>query len=173
MPQTTVNLIQKVGYEGQLVTDNFASIRGAYRPFYNKTGALLPYGRIVCLDTGSKTNLILPNTTGLTPVGITIFNEYDQGFPLADSTLQGYKDDYLVAVLVKGAADILVYSSTAVDIDDPVYFRHANGVAGNMGVAGLGTVRNSTDADYTLWSGARFVSKTSGAGVAAINIGGY
>jgi hypothetical protein len=124
MPQTTVNLTKTLGYVGTLLTDNFASVRGAYRPFYNKTGALLPYGCAVQLTSGTTSNVKPLDTKNATIQGIALYNEFDQGFPIADPTQQGYGDDSLVSVLVKGAADIVVYSENATAIDGVVWVRN-------------------------------------------------
>lgn len=135
MPQTTVSLIQGLGYPGQLLTNNFASIRGALRPFYNKTGAILPYGRAVQLTSGTTSNVKLLDTKGATIQGISVFNEYDNGFPLADPSLQGDVDGSMVAVLIRGAADIAVYSSNATAIDSTVWARNytSNAVTAPLG----------------------------------------
>lgn len=124
MPQTSVNLIQGLGYPGQLLTNNFASIRGAYRPFYNKTGSLIPYGVAVQITSGTTSNIKPLDTKNATIQGVAIFNEFDQGFPLANPSLQGYGIDSLVAVLTKGAADICVYSENATAISNAVWVRN-------------------------------------------------
>lgn len=170
MSQKTIKMYQGLGYEGTIITNSTNNIRGAFMPFYNKTGARLPYGRAI---VKSGNNVILPNTTGLVPYGITLFNEFRSPMSLESIESQGYETNEKVSVLVRGGIDICVYSSTTTSIDDPVYFRHANGVAGLINVAGLGTFRASANADYTLWSSARFVYTSPGAGVSVINIGGF
>ena len=185
MPQTTVSLIQGLGYPGQLLTNNFASIRGAYRPFYNKTGALIPYGCAVQITTGTTSDVEPLDTKDATIQGIAIFNEYDHGFPLADPSLQGYDDDSLVAILTKGAADIVVYSENATAIDSAVWVRNytANAVTTPVGSrfradlfsgSVTGITRTSTTATATTASAHKYVVGDrviiSGAGEAAYNI---
>lgn len=165
--QTSVKYLQDFAFfEGQVLSNpGVATIRERY----NLSGAVIPFGRAVVVG-GTKNAVILPNTTGLTPVGISIINQY-HGMPdLGDNTsLVGYPDKSLVSIVTRGGVDIVVYSATATDIDDPVFFRHANG----SGAAALGTFRNSTATDYTAWTAARFVRKTSGAGLSVINVGGF
>lgn len=246
MPQTTVNLAKTLGYVGTLLTDNFASIRGAFRPFYNKTGALLPFGCAVQLTSGTTSDVKPLDTKDATIQGIALHTEYNQGFPITDPSLQGYGDDSLVSVLIKGAADIVVYSENATAIDSAVWVRNSttNAVTTPVGsrfradlfsgsvteitrasstatattasahkyvvgdrvtvsgasqtqyniTATILTVPSTTTftfavantaitpatgtilvdpADFTLWSAARFTYASSGAGVSAINIGGY
>lgn len=165
--QTNIKLFQDFAlFEGQVLSDPGVSV---IREFYNLSGSIIPFGRAVVTGT-TKNAVVLPATTGLTPRGITILNQYHGSPNLGDTTdAVGYPDKSLVSIFLRGNIDVVVYSATATDIDDPVYFRHANG----SGVAGLGTFRSTTNADYTQWTSARFVKKTSGAGLSVINIGGF
>ncbi|BAY20805.1 hypothetical protein NIES2100_05490 [Calothrix sp. NIES-2100] len=165
--QTSVKYTQDFAlFEGQVLSNPGVNV---VRERYNLSGAVIPFGRAVVVG-GTKNAVILPNTTGLTPVGLTIINQYHSSPDLGDNTsIIGYPDKSLVSIVTRGGVDVVVYSATATDIDDPVFFRHANGT----GLAGFGTFRNSTATDYTAWTAARFVKKTSGAGLSVINIGGF
>lgn len=169
MVQKTVNLTQKLGYEGQILTNNYGFIRGALRPYYNKTGALIPYGRVVVKVSGSDTNVQIPAASGTTPEGIAVFNDYQSPVYLEDLATQGYANNAQVSVLKGGGIDVVVWSEVAVDIDDPVYYRHATS---NAVTLPLGRFTNVTGDDHTVYTGARFITKTTGAGLAVINIGG-
>jgi hypothetical protein len=173
MSQSTVNLFQQQGYEGTFITKESVSIRGALRPYLNNTTDIIPFGRALILASGSTTNIQLPSGSGNTIIGVSVFNDFQKGFYISNPLSQGYAIGANVEVLIKGIGDVMVWSNTATNIDDPVYVRYQNGVAGYQGVAGLGTFRNSANADYLLWNGARFVTPTSGAGLAVINIGGF
>lgn len=173
MSQKTIKMYQGLGYEGTIATNSTNNLRGALMPFFNKTGARLPYGRAIVKTGTGNTNVILPATTGLVPYGVTVFNDFMSAMSLETPDQQGYEPDQKCTVLVRGGIDLFVYSATATNVDDPVYFRHANGVAGSVGVAGLGTFRSTANADYTLWSTARFVYTTSTPGISIINLGGF
>lgn len=125
MAQTTVKLQQNIGFEGTLVTDNFASIRGALVPYYNKTGALLPFGRAVQITDGTASDVKPLDDEDATIVGITLYNDFQQGFPLTDPDSQGYDNESLVSVLIKGAADVCVWSENATTRNGEVWVRYA------------------------------------------------
>lgn len=136
----------------------------------NKTSVIIPFGR--ALVAGASKDLVkLPDASGQTPVGISIFSSFISQPPLGSTEASGYPVNSLVS-FVRGnngnKIEIVVYSATATDIDDPVHFRHANG----SGLAGFGTFRVGTNADYTLFPGCRFARKTSGAGLTVISMSG-
>lgn len=171
MPQTTVQLTQNLAFEGQILTNQFGSIRGqALRPYFNATTGTLSYGRAVVLASGSLTNVIVPATTGQTPVGITIFNDFDNEVLIDNLAFQGYRAYSEVSVLVKGGIDVVVWSEAATNYDDPVYFRYAG--ADNV-TTFLGRFTNTATSNFTQYVGARFVWKTTGAGLSVVNIGGF
>jgi hypothetical protein len=162
MVQKAVNFVQKLGYEGQILTNNYGSIRGqALRKYYNKTGAVIPFGRVVVKVSGSKENIKLPDASGTTPEGIAIFNDFLNNVLIDNLANQGYQPDSMVSVVKGGSIDIVVWSEVATDVDDPVFYRHATADAVNLP---LGRFTNVTSANHTAWTNARFVYKTTGAG---------
>jgi hypothetical protein len=169
MVQKTVNLTQGLAFEGQILTNNYGSIRGALRPYFNNTSFTIPYGRVVVKVSGSKTNIQLPTASGTTPEGITIFNDFRSPVSFDNLGTQGYANKEQVSVLKGGGIDVVVWSEVAVDIDDAVFYRHAG--ADNVNTF-LGRFSNVTGANFTAYTNARFITKTNGAGLAVINIGG-
>ena len=167
MPQKTVTLTQGIGYEGQIIASNAQVIRGAIRPYFNRTNAVIPYGRVVVKVSGSKVNVQLPAASGSVPEGIAIFNDFTSPVYLENLPTQGYDIGSQVSVLKGLGADVIVWSEVAVDIDDPVFYRHAG--ADNI-TTFLGRFSNVTGANFTAYPVARFITKTTGAGLAVINL---
>jgi hypothetical protein len=169
-------LTQTLGQEGA-IADMQAYVTRSYR---NQSGAVIPFGVFVVPDKDPVTNDVFAVKTASGATGILgLANEvkifevakggtYDTGATAPDGRI-GYPDKQTITVLSKGV--VWVYSAEAVDLGDAVRFfavDHSATLAGSFqGRFGKTAVNNKTVA---LTVGARWLSKTSGAGLALLEL---
>lgn len=173
-----------IGHEG-MIADLQAYVSRSYR---NQSGAVIPFGVLVQSDTSPSSNdplAIQPAINGTSIVGLALdsltFEGTDgaqayvgaagqyPGSALDANGRVGYPDKQTVNVMSKGVA--IVYSCEAVTLGDAVRFfgvSHTGTLAGSfVGRFGKTAVANKT---FALTAGARWLSKTSAAGLALLEI---
>jgi len=171
-------LRQTVGHEG-MIADMQAYVSRSYR---NETGAAIPFGLLVTQDTASGTDdfAVKIATSASTILGLTVSSLTFEGAslgstytpsptPVYSDGRYGFADKETMNVLSKGV--VFVHVTEAVDLDSAVRFWNAVGTPGVAG-AFLGrwckTGVNSKTTAVT--SGARWLSKTTGAGLALLEL---
>ena len=174
-PQTQV-----VGHEG-MIADLQAYVS---RSFRNQSGAAIPYGVLVMTDNAPTSNdaLAVEPATGVTLIqGIAVSSLTTEGTtlgaaytpvptPYFSDGRMGYPDKETVNVVSKGV--IWVYTTAAIALGDAVRFHKADNT-GTVTGAFLGRfTKTSAGAGKTvqITSGARWLSETSGAGLALLEI---
>jgi hypothetical protein len=168
MPQREIFYRQGIAFEGMIGTQNPRVIRGAREEWISK--GKIPYGRAVVRDAPASNFLRLPNAAGQTPVGIAIFTEmYGETINsfVNDTVEPGYPDQVMLNILTWG--DVVVWVEEAVTVDAPALFRHtANGAGRDK----IGRFAMTAGTGLQAYPGARFITKTTKAGVAwvALNI---
>ena len=174
-----------IGHEG-MIADLQAYVSRSYR---NQSGAVIPFGALVMSDATPGTNdpLAVELATAATgivglaldsltfegvPAGNTAYNGASGFYPgsaVDANGLVGYPDKQTVNVMSKGVA--IVYSAHAVTLGDAVRFfivDHNGTTAGAFpGRFGKTAVANKTVA---ITSGARWLSKTTAAGLALLEL---
>lgn len=161
--QTAYDQALAIGHVGMLADTYDNSVKTGI----NETGAVLPFGVVVVVDgagtSGDAVKIAASNST--LAQGITVDSYTFETTKDADGR-PGYPAAATVNVLTDGR--VLVYSEEAVAVGDEVHFRHTT-VSSNL----AGNFRKTAVSGKTsLLANARFVSKTSGAGLAAIEIEG-
>jgi hypothetical protein len=170
MSQLTINYYQGVGYEGMIADTNPRVIRGALEQFV--ADEYIPYGSGVRRLSATSNRLRLPSATGQKIIGIAITTDM-YGYPepgFVDGSIRpGYEAGTLINVLTWG--DIIIYSAQPVNVDDPVYINYAQ--SGTDPQDRPGRFRKTNVAAQTdLLPNARFLTTTTVAGLAFVNIGG-
>lgn len=174
--QGTYPLTQTIGQEGALA-DLQAYVTRSYR---NQSGAVIPFGILVMTDNSPSTNDVFavePATGATGIVGLALEAKifegalggiYDTGAKAADGRL-GYPAGQTVTVMSKGVA--WVYTTEAVALGDAVRFWDT---ANDPTVAGAHLGRfcktASTTKTTAITTGARWLSETTGAGLALLEI---
>lgn len=171
--------IQVVGHEG-MIADLQAYVSRSYR---NQSGAAIPFGVLVMTDNAPTTNdaLAVEIATGATLIqGISVSSLVTEGTTLGSAYTpvptpyysdgrMGYPDKETVNVLSKGV--VWVYSTAAIALGDAVRFHKADNT-GTVTGAFLGRFTKTAIATKTVQvaAGARWLSETSGAGLALLEI---
>ena len=124
----------------------------------------IPFGRSVVKVTGEDDGVILPSATGQKFVGVSVLTQVEE--QVLTTGVVEYDDKDPINVMRKGK--IWVYVEEAVDPDtDSVYFRHTAGAGGSV----IGRFRTDADtATADAVPNARFVTSTTAAGIAVIEI---
>lgn len=166
-----------VGHEGK-IADLQAYVSRSYR---NETGAAIPFGVLVTQDaapgtdewaakiaTGPATILGL-TVSSLTFEGASLGSTYTPNpTPIYSDGRYGFADKETMNILSKGV--VWVYATEAVDLDSAVRFWNAPGTPG-VADAFLGRwCKTAVDDKTTAVTGARWLSKTTGAGLALLEI---
>ena len=169
MPQTRVSYSSPIGLEGQIASATYNVIRGTLQELLNGMNTNLPFGRAVVTGDDPR-KLVLPSATGQQFRGITVINDswgIDEMSYLAGENI-GFPVGTPVDVLTWG--DIHVWVETAVNIGDMATFRHT-AEADPLDV--LGRFSNAPSANHDAVPNGRFVTGTTGAGIAVLNLGGF
>lgn len=129
----------------------------------NPTNNVLPYGRAVVQGTETR-DVLLPTSSNTAFVGITVNSSlYEKA--VTSNGEQGYPAQSVIDVLSSG--EIWVEVEEAVAPGDPVYFRHTATTSNPK----VGVFRKSADGtNAALISQARWITKTTGPGVAILEI---
>ena len=168
------------GHEG-MIADLQAYVCRSYR---NQSGAAVPFGAFVQTDTGSASNDPLAVKLAVTHTGIqglVVSSMVFEGNALADMIYtpiplpyaadgrMGYPDKETVNVLSKGV--VWVYTTAAVDLTDSVRF-HKLDNTGTVAGAYIGRFTKTAITGKTVKCdyGARWLSKTGGAGLALLEV---
>lgn len=173
-PQTLIK-----GHEGMLA-DLQAYVCRSYR---NQSGAAIPFGVLVMTDNSPTTNdayAVEIATSGSLVQGIAIDTYTTEGAkagmvytpvptPVYSDGRLGYPDKETVNVLSKGV--VWVHSTAAIALGDAVRFFNADH-SGTVTGALLGRFTKTAVTSKTIQvtAGARWVSETSGAGLALLEI---
>jgi len=165
--QSTYALELTAALEGQFadIADNNVS------SFVNETGAVLAYGNLVVVNTagtvGNSAKTIAAASD--TAVGVNALTYVDETATDSNSR-SGVKDDQAVNVLSKGV--VAVYCVEAVNLTDAVRVYHTADTGVTSG-SFAGRFAATAAANKTaVLSGARWVSKTSAAGIALLELNG-
>jgi hypothetical protein len=170
-----------VGHEG-MIADLQAYVS---RSYYNQSGAAIPFGSLVATDNSPSSNdpfAVLLATSGTGVVGLAVDGLTFEGVAgssaytpnptniIGDGSARvGYPDTQTVNVLSKGV--VWVYTTAAIALGDDVRFfgvDHSATVDGAyVGRFTKTAVANKT---FALSGGARWLSETSGAGLALLEI---
>lgn len=168
MPQTSVSYSPAKGYEGMCASHSLQEIRSALQELHVAGAAIIYPGR-ACVFGTNPGEIILPSATGGVFAGIPVLND-QWGQSEADMIAglpPGYKPNQPIGLATFG--DWWVYSEVAVNVNDPVYFRHTAAAAPNDVI---GRYRNAATTGFDLIAKARFLDKSTGAGLVRINLGG-
>jgi len=163
MPITDYSLAQTPGIPGAIASgiNSFAT-----RSKTNASGGVLAFGRAVVQGTGDQ-DVILPAANKTSLVGIAVRSYIYEEAETADGA-EGYASKREIDVLVQG--DIWVETEVAVAPGDPVFFRTATGTATVVGKF-LKTADTISTVDKAVAiTNARWLSSTTGAGIAKLQI---
>lgn len=161
--QTAYEQNLTIGHEGMLadITDNTV-ITGI-----NETDAVLPFGVLVVQDSagaaGNAVKTVVSNSSVALGIALDSF-AFETAKDANDRP--GYPNEQPVNVLTEGA--VIVYSEEAVGVGDPVYVRT---VASGTNYAGRFR-KSAVTSKSSLVANAQFISKTSGAGLAVVQVNG-
>ena len=165
MPITDYSLAQSPGIPGSIATGiKSCSVRSKT----NASGGVLAFGRAVVQGTGDQ-DVILPAAAKTSLVGIAVRSYIYEDAETADGA-EGYGDKREIEVLVQG--DIWVETEVAVAPGDAVSFR----ILAKGGNTIVGKFNKTVDANAdpadtaVLIPNARWLSTTSGAGIAKLQI---
>lgn len=177
--QGSYPLREVAGHEG-MIADLQAYVCRSYR---NQSGAAIPYGVLVSTDNTPTSNdaLAVEIATGTTLIqGITVDTLTAEGAkagmvytpvptPLYSDGRLGYPDKETVNVVSKGV--VWVHSTVAIALGDAVRFFNADH-SGTVSGAFLGRFTKTAAATKTtqITAGARWLSETSAAGLALLEI---
>lgn len=147
------------GLPGSIATGIPATVRGKL----NASGQTIAYGR--ALVQGSAVNAaILPSTTTKDFIGVCLRTYVYENAQTPQGDF-GYADKQMFDVLTQG--DIWVEVEEAVAPGDPVFFRHEASGSNTI----VGKFRKSADTNTaTQITAARWTTKTTGAGIATLQI---
>lgn len=171
MPQREIAYYQERAFEGMRGSFVDQQIRGTLQEYINADTQNIFYGAGVV--RGLRANeILLPSAAGQVIIGVVPLKD-QHGVNIEelikDTVRPGVPPKYPIPVLTSG--DIWVWSETPTNIDDPVYCR---GVAAAAPNNRRGRWRSTPDGTNTIaFPRARFITSTTGAGLAVINIGGF
>ena len=165
--QSSYALELTAALEGQFadIADNSVST------FVNETGAVLAYGGLGVVNTaGSVGNSVRTiSSAANTPVGVIALTYVDESATDTNSR-PGVKDDQAVNILSKGV--VAVYCVEAVDLTDAVRVYHHENTGVTSGSFAGRFAATAASGKTAVLSGARWVSKTSAAGIALLELNG-
>lgn len=150
MPQTTYQLNQPKGFEGTIANTEPYNARS----YYNASGGVIPFGRVLVKSSAANSAATLPSATGGKVVGVAVANGiYEQVNSLSNQ--QGYSDKKDMNVLTRGV--VYLVAEGTVTAEGAVYYRHtANSTPGTY--EAIGRVRADADTSRAdLISGAKFL----------------
>ena len=139
--------------------------------FVNETDAVLAFGNLMVVNTGGTVGNSAKTiaATGDTVVGVNALTYVDETATDANSR-PGVADEQAINVMNKGV--VAVYCTAAVDFTSPVHVYHTVNTGTTAG-SFPGRFAASGEADKTAaLSGARWVSKTTAAGIALLELNG-
>jgi len=170
-----------VGHEG-MIADLQAYVS---RSYYNQSGAAIPFGSLVATDNSPSANdpfAVLLATSGTGVVGMAVDGLTFEGVAgssaytpnptniIGDGSARvGYPDTQTVNVLSKGV--VWVYTTAAIALGDDVRFfgvDHSSTV--DCAYVGRFTKTAVANKTFALTGGARWLSETSAAGLALLEI---
>lgn len=165
--QSSYALELTAALEGQFadIADNSVST------FVNETGAVIAYGGLGVVNTaGSVGNSVktIAATTD-TVAGVVALTYVDETATDSNSR-PGVKDDQTVNVLSKGV--VAVYCVEAVDLTDAVRVYHSADTGVTSGSFAGRFAATAASGKTAVLGGARWVSKTSAAGIALLELNG-
>ena len=165
--QSSYALELTAALEGQFadIADNSVST------FVNETGAVIAYGGLGVVNTaGSVGNSVktIAATTD-TVAGVVALTYVDETATDSNSR-PGVKDDQAVNVLSKGV--VAVFCTEAVDLTDSVRVYHATNTGSTAGAHPGRFAATAVSGKTAVLSGARWVSKTTTAGIALLELNG-
>jgi hypothetical protein len=163
MPVTDYSLTQSPGLPGSIAS---AINSYAVRSKTNTSGGVIAFGRAVVQGTDPQ-DVILPAADKTGFVGIAVRSYIYEDAETADGA-EGYANKKEIDVLVQG--EIWVETEVAVAPGDPVYFRIASGTETVVGKFLKTADTISTVDKAVLISQARWISSTTAAGIAKLQI---
>lgn len=171
MPQKSIQLFQPPAFEGMQATSALSVIRGASQELFNAGTVPIAFGSGVELKQGGQ--IYLPTSATTAIFGFSYLNEqWGQDFRtvILDGTGRpAIAPNTPIPVLTFG--DIWLWSEEAVNDGDPVFVRIVAATAPNNII---GRVRKTADSTNTLaYSKARFIMRSTGAGLVKVNLGGF
>lgn len=174
MPQTTVQYRQdKWLCEGQYASTAQRRIDGAIQ-FAKNGNALLPFGRVATLDPA--TNIAAPLSGAPGGSLLLIIPIFTERFGLTlsslisnDSSSFGYPANYEnVEYITMG--DVVMYSEQAVNVGDPVFYRHTAAAAPNNVVGRVRKAAVTSETPASALTTARFAETTTAAGLVLVRV---
>lgn len=178
MPQTSVEFRQpKWLCEGQYATTSQRRVDGALQAARNGA-AILPFGRLAQLNPATNiisplagapaANLLLVIPIYIERLGIPMQTLIDATFTNPAAPI-GYPPNYeLVEYITMG--DVVVWSETAVNPGDPLFYRHTAATAPNNLVGRFRATAVAGETNATAITNARFIEQTTGAGLAVVRV---
>jgi hypothetical protein len=177
--QGSYPLTQVAGHEGMIADLQAYTARS----YHNQSGAAIPFGVLVATDNTPTSNDVfaVEIATGTTLIqGIAVSSLTNEGVslgatytpiptPVYSDGRVGYADKTTINVVSKGV--IWVYTTAAIALGDAVRFfksDHSGTVTGAY--LGRFTKTAVTNKTVQLTAGARWLSETSGAGLALLEI---
>lgn len=157
MPQLSYSQDMTAGFAGMIART------GPYRADTGEnTSMAIAFGLGLARIAGTERGVALPAATGFAFAGVAL---HEHRSPVAG--VSRYEQNEAVSVMTAGF--VMVPVEQAVQPGDPVYLRHtANGAGKDPG-----QFRKDADTDKAdAVPGARFVTKTAGAGLAVIELNG-
>lgn len=168
MPQTSISYSPPKGYEGMCASHSLQEIRSALQELTVAGTAIIYPGR-ACVMGANPGQINLPSATGGVFMGLAVLNDQwgQSEADLQAGLAPGYKPGQPIGLATFG--DWFVYAEVAVNVNDPVYFRHTAAAAPNDAI---GRYRNAATTGFDQVPKARFLDKSTGAGLVRINLGG-
>jgi hypothetical protein len=165
--QSTYALELTAALEGQFadIADNNVAT------FVNETGAVLAYGNLAVVNTGGTVGNSAKTiaATGDTVVGVNALTYVDETV-LDSNSRPGVADTQAANILSKGV--VAVYATEAVDLTDSVRVYHATNTGSTAGAHPGRFAATAVSGKTAVLGGARWVSKTSAAGIALLELNG-
>jgi hypothetical protein len=150
-------------WQGQIISLAARQYRfSSLEPFSN---GVLECGVVVTgtVDALGVMKVAKPTSTGQRILGVSLLN-FQRLLTWNNAGYFQYPDNDLVTLVTEG--DIVMYAEVAVDPGDPVWFRHtASG--GNTRIGALG---KATGTGLDALPGAKFLDKTSAAGLVRVSL---
>lgn len=139
--------------------------------FVNETDAVLPFGNLMVVNTGGTVGNSAKTiaATGDTVVGVNALTYVDETATDANSR-PGVADEQAVNVMNKGV--VAVYCTAAVDFTSPVHVYHTVNTGTTAGSFPGRFAASGVSGKTAALSGARWVSKTTAAGIALLELNG-
>lgn len=165
--QSTYALELTAALEGQFadIADN------SIATFVNETSAVIPFGNLVVVNTGGSVGNSAKTiaATGDTAVGVNVLTYVDETATDANSR-PGVADDQVMNVMNKGV--VAVYCTAAVDLTKGVHVYHTQNTGTTAGSFPGRFAASGVSGKTATLAGARWVSKTTAAGIALLELNG-